>query len=301
LLIFTKKGRCLWMRVFEIPEGTKASKGRAIQNMIQIEPDDKVMAYIPTKDLLNPESVKDNYLILCTKKGLIKKTSLEAYSRPRANGINAITIVDGDELLEAKLTNGQCEIIMGTRDGKAIRFNEATVRPVGRTAQGVKAVNLNTEEYPENEVIGMVCVSDPNSDILVVSEQGMGKRSALEDYRITNRGGKGVKTINVTEKTGKLISILAVDNDHDFMIINKSGITIRLRVEELRVVGRATQGVKLINLRGNDEIAAVCTVLRDEEEEQANAEGSATEGPIDQATDGDASEPDAEGAEENNE
>lgn len=301
LLIFTKKGRCLWMRVFEIPEGTKASKGRAIQNMIQIEPDDKVMAYIPTKDLLNPESVKDNYLILCTKKGLIKKTSLEAYSRPRANGINAITIVDGDELLEAKLTNGQCEIIMGTRDGKAIRFNEATVRPVGRTAQGVKAVNLNTEEYPENEVIGMVCVSDPNSDILVVSEQGMGKRSALEDYRITNRGGKGVKTINVTEKTGKLISILAVDNDHDFMIINKSGITIRLRVEELRVVGRATQGVKLINLRGNDEIAAVCTVLRDEEEEQAIAEGSETEGPIDLATDGDASEPDAEGAEENNE
>ncbi len=301
LLIFTKKGRCLWMRVFEIPEGTKASKGRAIQNMIQIEPDDKVMAYIPTKDLLNPESVKDNYLILCTKKGLIKKTSLEAYSRPRANGINAITIVDGDELLEAKLTNGQCEIIMGTRDGKAIRFNEATVRPVGRTAQGVKAVNLNTEEYPENEVIGMVCVSDPNSDILVVSEQGMGKRSALEDYRITNRGGKGVKTINVTEKTGKLISILAVDNDHDFMIINKSGITIRLRVEELRVVGRATQGVKLINLRGNDEIAAVCTVLRDEEEEQALAEGSETEGPIDLATDGDASEPDAEGAEENNE
>lgn len=301
LLIFTKKGRCLWMRVFEIPEGTKASKGRAIQNMIQIEPDDKVMAYIPTKDLLNPESVKDNYLILCTKKGLIKKTSLEAYSRPRANGINAITIVDGDELLEAKLTNGQCEIIMGTRDGKAIRFNEATVRPVGRTAQGVKAVNLNTEEYPENEVIGMVCVSDPNSDILVVSEQGMGKRSALEDYRITNRGGKGVKTINVTEKTGKLISILAVDNDHDFMIINKSGITIRLRVEELRVVGRAAQGVKLINLRGNDEIAAVCTVLRDEEEEQAIAEGSETEGPIDLATDGDASEPDAEGAEENNE
>jgi len=267
LLIFTKKGRCLWMRVFEVPEGTKASKGRAIQNMIQIEPDDKVMAYIPTKDLLNPESVKDNFLILCTKKGLIKKTSLEAYSRPRSNGINAITIVDGDELLAAKLTNGQCEVIMGTREGKAIRFNESTVRPVGRTAQGVKAVNLDQDEFPDNEVIGMVCVADPNSDILVVSEKGMGKRSALEDYRITNRGGKGVKTINVTDKTGKLISISSVDNDHDFMIINKTGITIRLRVEDLRVVGRATQGVKLINLRGNDEIAAVCTVFREEDEE----------------------------------
>jgi DNA gyrase subunit A len=266
LLIFTKKGRCLWMRVFEVPEGTKASKGRAIQNMIQIEPDDKVMAYIPTKDLLNPESVKDNFLILCTKKGLIKKTSLEAYSRPRSNGINAITIVDGDELLAAKLTNGQCEVIMGTREGKAIRFNESTVRPVGRTAQGVKAVNLDQDEFPDNEVIGMVCVADPNSDILVVSEKGMGKRSALEDYRITNRGGKGVKTINVTDKTGKLISISSVDNDHDFMIINKTGITIRLRVEDLRVVGRATQGVKLINLRGNDEIAAVCTVFREEDE-----------------------------------
>jgi DNA gyrase subunit A len=254
------------MRVFEVPEGTKASKGRAIQNMIQIEPDDKVMAYIPTKDLLNPESVKDNFLILCTKKGLIKKTSLEAYSRPRSNGINAITIVDGDELLAAKLTNGQCEVIMGTREGKAIRFNESTVRPVGRTAQGVKAVNLDQDEFPDNEVIGMVCVADPNSDILVVSEKGMGKRSALEDYRITNRGGKGVKTINVTDKTGKLISISSVDNDHDFMIINRTGITIRLRVEDLRVVGRATQGVKLINLRGNDEIAAVCTVFREEDE-----------------------------------
>jgi DNA gyrase subunit A len=225
---------------------------------------------------------------------------LEAYSRPRANGINAITIVDGDELLEAKLTNGSCEIIMGTREGKAIRFNEATVRPVGRTAQGVKAVNLDTEETPDNEVIGMVCVSDPNSDILVVSEQGMGKRSALEDYRITNRGGKGVKTINVTEKTGKLISILAVDNDHDFMIINKSGITIRLRVEELRVVGRATQGVKLINLRGNDEIAAVCTVLRDEEEQEgAEIEGSIE--PMDDAPESDESTATGEESTDNNE
>lgn len=265
LLIFTKKGRCFWMRVFEIPEGAKASKGRAIQNLIQIEQDDKLLAYIPVKDLMNEDYVNNNFVILCTKQGLIKKTSLEAYSRPRSSGINAITIVDGDELLEAKLTNGKCEIIMGTREGKAIRFNESTVRAVGRTAQGVKAVTL---EGDHNEVIGMVCVDSPERDILVVSEKGFGKRSALEDYRITNRGGKGVKTINITEKTGALISILAVDNDHDFMIINRSGITIRLRVDELRVVGRATQGVKLINLRNNDEIAAVCTVLKDEEEEQ---------------------------------
>ncbi|MFN0030876.1 MAG: DNA gyrase subunit A [Flavobacteriales bacterium] len=265
LLIFTKKGRCFWMRAFEVPEGNRTSKGRAIQNLLQIEQDDKVMAYIPTKDLLNPENTKDDFVILCTKKGLIKKTKLDAYSRPRANGINAITIVDGDELLEAKLTNGSSEIIMGTREGKAIRFNESKVRAVGRTAQGVRAVSLGTGK---NEVIGMVCVNDPNSDILVVSEKGMGKRSSLEDYRITNRGGKGVKTINITEKTGDLISILSVDNDHDFMIINKSGIMIRLRVDELRVVGRATQGVKLINLRGNDEIAAVCSVMKEEEEEK---------------------------------
>ena len=264
LLIFTQKGRCFWMRVFELPEGSKASKGRAIQNLIQIEPDDKLLAYIPVKDLMNEEYVNSNYVILCTKQGLIKKTSLEAYSRPRANGINAITIVEGDELLAAKLTNGQCEIIMGTREGKAIRFNESTVRAVGRTAQGVKAVTLEGEG---NEVIGMVCVDRQDADILVVSEKGFGKRSALEDYRITNRGGKGVKTINITEKTGSLIAILGVDDDHDFMIINKSGITIRLRVEELRVVGRATQGVKLINLRGSDEIAAVCSVLKDDEED----------------------------------
>ncbi len=264
LLIFTKKGRCFWMRAFEVPEGTRTSKGRAIQNLVQIEQDDKVMAYIPTKDLLNPENTKDDFVILCTRKGLIKKTKLDAYSRPRSNGINAITIVEGDELLEAKLTNGKCEIIMGTREGKAIRFNESKVRAVGRTAQGVRAVSLGTGA---NEVIGMVCVADPNTDILVVSEKGMGKRSALDDYRITNRGGKGVKTINLTEKTGDLIAILSVDSDHDFMIINKSGIMVRLRVDDLRVIGRATQGVKLINLRGNDEIAAVCSVMKDDEEE----------------------------------
>jgi DNA gyrase subunit A len=267
--IFTQKGRCFWMRVFELPEGAKTTKGRAIQNLIQIEQDDKLLAYIPVKDLMNEEYVNSNYVILCTKQGLIKKTSLEAYSRPRSNGINAITIVEGDELLSAQLTNGNCEVIMGTREGKAIRFNEKTVRAVGRTAQGVKAVSLDSDK---NEVIGMVCVANPNTDILVVSEKGFGKRSALEDYRITNRGGKGVKTINITEKTGDLIAILGVDNDHDFMIINKSGITIRLRVEDLRVVGRATQGVKLINLRGNDEIAAVCSVLKDEDDDTPTAE-----------------------------
>ncbi len=264
LLIFTKKGRCFWMRVFEVPEGTKTSKGRAIQNLINIEQDDKVLAYIPTKDLMNEEYVNNNFVILCTRQGLIKKTSLEAYSRPRSNGINAITIVDGDELLEARLTNGNCEIIMGLKEGKAIRFHESTVRAVGRTAQGVKGVTLGSEN---DQVIGMVCVSNPEQDILVVSEKGFGKRSSLDDYRVTNRGGKGVKTINVTDKTGNLISILGVDEDHDFMIINKSGIAIRLRVEDLRVMGRATQGVKLINLRCNDEIAAVCSGMKDDEEE----------------------------------
>ncbi|MCC6600270.1 MAG: DNA gyrase subunit A [Crocinitomicaceae bacterium] len=265
LLIFTKKGRCFWMRVFEIPEGAKTTKGRAIQNLINIEQDDKVLAYIVTSDLMNEEYVNKNNVILCTKKGLIKKTKLEAYSRPRSNGINAITIVDGDELLEAKLTNGSCDIVMAMKEGKAIRFPESTVRPVGRTAQGVKGVTLGSEK---DEVIGMVCIDGADKDILVVSEKGYGKRSDIEDYRITNRGGKGVKTINITEKTGSLIAILSVDHDHDFMIINKSGITIRLKVEDLRVMGRATQGVRLINLRGNDEIAAVCSVMREDEEQQ---------------------------------
>ncbi|MBL7943173.1 MAG: DNA gyrase subunit A [Flavobacteriales bacterium] len=263
LLVFTQKGRCFWMRVYEVPEGAKASKGRAIQNLIQIEQDDKVLAYIPTGDLMNEEYVNNNFVILCTRKGLIKKTMLEAYSRPRSSGINAITIVDGDELLSARLTNGSNEVIMATREGKAIRFNEKTVRPVGRTAQGVRGVTLGENG---DEVIGMVCIEKPETDILVVSEQGFGKRSALEDYRITNRGGKGVKTINVTEKTGNLIAILAVDNEHDFMIINKSGIAIRLEVDQLRVMGRATQGVKLISLREGDEIAAVCSVLPEEKD-----------------------------------
>ncbi len=269
LLIFTKKGRCFWMRVFEIPEGSKTSKGRAIQNLLQIEQDDTVLAYIPTKDLMNEEYVSKNFVILCTKQGLIKKTLLEAYSRPRSSGINAITIVDGDELLEAKLTNGECEILMGTSEGKAIRFNEKTVRAVGRTAQGVKAVTLGSEK---DEVIGMVCVDNPDRDILVISDKGYGKRSALEDYRITNRGGKGVKTINITEKTGNLIAILSVDDELDFMIINRSGITIRLKVEDLRVMGRATQGVRLISLRGNDAIAAVTAVIKDDEDDERSSD-----------------------------
>ncbi len=283
LLIFTKKGRCFWMRVFEIPEGAKTSKGRAVQNLLQIEQDDTILAYIPTKDLMNGEYVSKNYVILCTKQGLIKKTLLEAYSRPRSSGINAITIVDGDELLEAKLTNGNCEILMGTREGKAIRFNESTVRAVGRTAQGVKAVTLGSDK---DEVIGMVCVENADRDILVISDKGYGKRSSLEDYRITNRGGKGVKTINITDKTGDLIAILAVDNELDFMIINKSGITIRLRVEDLRVMGRATQGVRLISLRGNDEIAAVTAVIKDEEEDERSSDiVMETDNSIDVATD----------------
>ena len=264
LLIFTKKGRCFWMRVFEVPEGTKISKGRAIQNLINIEQDDKVLAYIPSGDLMSEEYVNSNYVILCTKQGLIKKTSLEAYSRPRSNGINAITIVDGDELLQARLTNGNSEILLALKEGKAIRFHESTVRAVGRTAQGVKGVTLGSDK---DEVIGMVCVNDANQDILVVSEKGYGKRSSLEDYRVTNRGGKGVKTINITDKTGHLIAILGVQTELDFMIINKSGIAIRLRVEDLRVMGRATQGVRLINLRGNDAIAAVCSVEKDEEDD----------------------------------
>jgi DNA gyrase subunit A len=264
LLIFTKKGRCFWMRVFEVPEGTKISKGRAIQNLINIEQDDKVLAYIPSGDLMSEEYVNSNYVILCTKQGLIKKTSLEAYSRPRSNGINAITIVDGDELLQARLTNGNSEILLAMKEGKAIRFHESTVRAVGRTAQGVKGVTLGSDK---DEVIGMVCVNDANQDILVVSEKGYGKRSSLDDYRVTNRGGKGVKTINITDKTGHLIAILGVQTELDFMIINKSGIAIRLRVEDLRVMGRATQGVRLINLRGNDAIAAVCSVEKDEEDD----------------------------------
>ncbi len=265
LLIFTQKGKCFWMRIFEIPEGTKTSKGRAIQNLLNIESDDKVLAYIPVLSLKDEEYVNNYNVILCTKQGMIKKTTLEAYSRPRTNGINAITIKDNDELLEAKLTNGENEIVMALKSGKAIRFPEQKVRAVGRTAQGVKGVTLGG---PKDEVIGMICLEDGSSDILVVSEKGYGKRSAVADYRITNRGGKGVKTINVTDKTGQLIAIKNVTDEDDVMIINKSGVAIRMQLSDLRTMGRNTQGVRLINLKGNDEIAAVAKVIRQEEEEE---------------------------------
>ena len=264
LLIFTEKGKCFWMRIFEIPEGQKTSKGRAIQNLINIEQDDSIKAYIPVKDLKDEDYVNSTNVILCTREGLIKKTTLEAYSRPRSNGINAITIREGDQLLAARLTGGNDEIIMGLRSGKAIRFNENTVRAVGRTAQGVKGVTLG---YEGDEVIGMVTISDDSNDILVVSEKGYGKRSPVADYRITNRGGKGVKTLNVTDKTGDLIAILNVTDEHDLMIINKSGIVLRMKVAEMRQMGRATQGVRLINLRNNDEIASVTRVLPEDDEE----------------------------------
>jgi DNA gyrase subunit A len=263
MLFFTEQGKCFWQRVFEIPEGTKISKGRAIQNLISISPDDKVKAFINIKSIEDKEYLNNNYIILCTKNGVIKKTSLEAYSRPRQNGINAITIRENDILLQARLTDGSSEILLALKSGKAIRFNEKKVRPMGRNASGVRGITLAN---PKDEVIGMICVNNPIFDILVVSENGYGKRSKLDDYRITNRGGKGVKTINITSKTGKLIAIKEVlDIDH-LMIINKSGIIIRLAVNTLRVMGRATQGVKLINLREGDAIAAVTKVEIDEKE-----------------------------------
>ncbi len=264
MLLFTEQGKCFWMRVFEIPEGTKQSKGRAIQNLINIAPDDKVKAYINVLNLKDETYRENNFIIMCTKKGVIKKTTLEAYSRPRQNGINAITIREGDELLEVKLTNGSNEVLMALQSGRAIRFNESTVRPMGRNASGVRGISLASEK---DEVVGMICVENGSSNVLVVSQKGYGKRSQIEDYRVTNRGGKGVKTINVTEKTGYLISIKAVEDTDDLMIINKSGILIRIGVDKLRIMGRATQGVKLIDLRGNDEIAAVAKVSAMEEEE----------------------------------
>ena len=262
MLFFTQKGKCFWMRVYEIPEGSKTAKGRAIQNLINIEQDDKVKAFINTKDLKDEDYINNHFVIMATKKGQVKKTSLEQYSRPRANGINAITVKDGDELLEAKLTNGESEILLAVKSGKAIRFEEGKTRPMGRNASGVRGITLNG---PQDEVIGMVSVSDASSDILVVSANGYGKRSSLEDYRVTNRGGKGVKTISITEKTGELVAIKNVNDENDLMIINKSGIAIRMSVESLRVMGRATQGVKLINLKGDDSIAAVAKVMKEEE------------------------------------
>ena len=265
MLFFTQKGKCFWMRVFEIPEGSKLSKGRAIQNLINIEPDDKVKAFICTQDLKDENYINNHFVIMCTKKGQVKKTSLEQYSRPRSNGINAITIKDEDELLEAKLTTGNSQILMAVKSGKCIRFEEGKTRPMGRNASGVRGVRLKDNN---DEVVGMLSVNDMDSDILVVSENGYGKRSKLDDYRITNRGGKGVKTISITDKTGNLVSIKNVSDGDDLMIINKSGIAIRMEVNSLRVMGRATQGVKLINLKENDSIAAVAKVVLDDEEVQ---------------------------------
>lgn len=258
MLFFTEKGKCFWLKVYEIPEGTKQSKGRAIQNLLNIEQDDKVKAYINVVNLKEEDYINNNHIILCTKKGVVKKTTLEAYSRPRVNGVNAITVREGDQLLEAKLTNGKNEILIAVRSGKAIRFSEDQVRPMGRTASGVRGITLKDES---DEVVGMICVENSEEDILVVSENGFGKRSKIDDYRVTNRGGKGVKTISITEKTGDLIAIKNVTDAEDLMIINKSGITIRMAVSELRVMGRATQGVRLINLsKKNDSIAAVAKV-----------------------------------------
>ncbi|MGB1324169.1 MAG: DNA gyrase subunit A [Flavobacteriaceae bacterium] len=266
MLFFTQKGKCFWMRVYEIPEGSKTSKGRAIQNLVNIEQDDKVKAFICTQNLKDEDYINAHYVIMATKKGQVKKTSLEQYSRPRTNGINAITIKEGDELLEAKLTTGESQVMLALKSGKAIRFEEAKTRPMGRGASGVRGITL---AHNSDEVIGMISVDDMESNILVVSENGYGKRSSLEDYRITNRGGKGVKTISITDKTGSLVSIKNVTDEDDLMIINKSGIAIRMAVEDLRVMGRATQGVKLINLKGNDSIAAVAKVMKEDEEEEA--------------------------------
>lgn len=273
MLFFTQKGKCFWMRVYEIPEGSRTSKGRAIQNLINIEQDDKVMAFICTQDLKDEDYINSHYVIMATKQGQVKKTALEQYSRPRTNGINAITIKDNDELLEAKLTTGNSQVMLALKSGKAIRFEEAKTRPMGRNASGVRGITLGRQD---DEVIGMVTIENPQEEtVLVVSENGYGKRTFIDDpedgeavYRITNRGGKGVKTISITEKTGSLVAIKSVTDSDDLMIINKSGIAIRLALENLRTMGRATQGVKLINLKGNDSIAAVAKVMKDEDEEE---------------------------------
>ena len=276
MLFFTEKGRCFWLKVYEIPEGARSSKGRAIQNVIQIEPDDKVRAYINVKSLADAEYVNNNYIIMCTKDGTIKKTKLEAYSRPRQNGVNAIVIREGDQLIEAKLTSGNAEVMIAARDGKAIRFNESTVRPIGRVGAGVRGISIEDGD----EVVGMICVEpDSKQDVLVLSENGYGKRTDLDEYRITNRGGKGVKTINITEKTGKLISIQAVTDENDLMIINRSGLTIRTAVSQIRLAGRATQGVRIINLREGDAIASVMAVpAAGVEEDAESAEGTTAGG-----------------------
>ncbi|MBO5820856.1 MAG: DNA gyrase subunit A, partial [Alistipes sp.] len=266
MIFFTEKGRCYWLKVYDIPEGTRSSKGRAIQNIIQIEPDDKVRAYINTKNLGDEEYINNNYIVMCTREGVVKKTKLKEYSRPRQTGVNAIVIREGDQLLEAKITSGNAEIMIAARGGKAIRFNEDKVRPIGRVGAGVRGIELDEGD----EVVGMICIEpDSRQDVLVLSENGYGKRTDLDEYRITNRGGKGVKTINITEKTGDLVSIQAVTDENDLMIINRSGVTIRTKVEQIRLAGRATQGVKIINLREGDVIASVMAVPVSEDEEIA--------------------------------
>jgi DNA gyrase subunit A len=271
MLFFTETGKCFWLRVFEIPEGTRTSKGRAIQNVINIPKEENIKAYIKVVNLKDQEYLENNFIIMCTKKGTIKKTSLEAYSRPRANGINAININEGDQLLEACMTNGQSEIVMALRSGRAIRFNESTVRPMGRTATGVRGVTLANDK---DEVVGMIAINNSDVTVLVVSENGYGKRTDIEDYRVTNRGGKGVKTINVTEKTGELVAIKDVTDNDDLMIINKSGIVIRIGVSDLRVMGRATQGVRLITLKGDDSIASIAKVEHEDEDEEITEDGA---------------------------
>ncbi len=272
LLLFTEKGQVFWLRAFEIPEGNKTSKGRAIQNLLNIPADDKVKAFINVKNLSDEEYINNNFIILCTKEGIIKKTTLEAYSRPRANGINAITIREGDVLLEAALTNGKNEIMLATKLGKVCRFNEEKVRPMGRNASGVIGIDLADDEGGKNEVIGMICINDTSANVLVVSEKGYGKRSEIDEYRVTNRGGKGVKTINITDKTGNLVAIKSVTDANDLMIITKNGITIRMNVKDLRVMGRATQGVRLINIQESDEIAAVTKVDHEDEVDGENGD-----------------------------
>ena len=282
MLFFTQKGKCFWMKVYEIPEGSRTSKGRAIQNLINIETDDKVKAFICTQDLKDEEYINTHFVIMATKKGIVKKTTLEAYSRPRQNGINAITVREDDELLEALLTTGKSQVMLAVKSGKAIRFEEEKTRPMGRNASGVRGISLADEQ---DEVVGMIAIENPQEEtVLVVSENGYGKRTFIDDpedgeavYRITNRGGKGVKTISITEKTGNLVAIKSVTDSDDLMIINKSGIAIRLTVEDLRVMGRATQGVRLINIKGDDSIAAVAKVMREDEEEENGDEMPETE------------------------
>lgn len=276
MLFFTEAGQCFWLRVFEIPEGSRTSKGRAIQNIINIPKEENIKAYIKVVNLKDRNYLENNFIIMCTKKGVIKKTSLEAYSRPRANGINAINVNEGDSLLEATLTTGTSEIVMALKSGRAIRFNESTVRPMGRTATGVRGISLDSDK---DEVVGMISIDTPETTVLVVSEKGYGKRTDIDDYRVTNRGGKGVKTLNITEKTGNLVAIKGVTDNEDLMIINKSGVIIRIAVSELRVMGRATQGVRLITLKGNDEIASVANVEHDEDEEITPNEGDENAAP----------------------